>query len=113
MKRTEWVKCLRVGQSGIDTAGKAADAVSENLVRAVHNHGDGGQDKRVFRHRLRAVRTDEPLAHLHEHLCKQIHLSLLLYPFFFPGVARIYSRLERRSANQTRFEMCYSLHRSL
>ena len=34
-----------------------------------------------------------------------------IHPFFFLGVARIYSRLERRSANQTRFEMCYSLHR--
>src|SRR6266436_3809237 len=72
-----------VGQSGIDTVGERADVVSQGAVGAVHHDCDGRQDKRVFRHRLGAMETDEALTYFKKSLCKQIHLSLLLDPYRF------------------------------
>jgi hypothetical protein len=42
----------RVGQRGIDATGERADVVAQHSVDAVDNDRDGGQDERLFRHRL-------------------------------------------------------------
>ena len=80
---------LRVGQRGINATGERIDVVAERLVGAVHDHRDGRQDERVFRHRLATGIANYRLAGADEHFRHCFH-NISLFIAFLGTVKAIF-----------------------